>query len=91
MLRQCAWCGSVLGQAEPLEMHDITHGICIACSIRMLKEAALAARDQSRCTQTKNGLSTERRLVLHSRSPAASSIPNLFEREEVRICLKLPS
>jgi hypothetical protein len=32
MKRECAWCGAMLGQVEPLENNRTTHGICRPCS-----------------------------------------------------------
>jgi hypothetical protein len=35
MVRQCAWCGLLLGQCEPLDGAGVTHGICPACWSRL--------------------------------------------------------
>jgi hypothetical protein len=42
MTRQCAWCGSILGQAPPLENEATTHSICTPCAIDMLFSARSA-------------------------------------------------
>ena len=42
MVRQCAWCKELLGQLAPLEDRAVTHGICAACSARLLSEAQAA-------------------------------------------------
>src|SRR5262249_28584097 len=42
MARQCAWCKGLLGQPAPLEDRVVTHGICAACSARLLSEAQAA-------------------------------------------------
>jgi len=31
MIRMCAWCNTVLGEKEPLDDHNITHGMCKPC------------------------------------------------------------
>jgi hypothetical protein len=41
MTRMCAWCGNKLGQAAPLDDASVTHGICLTCSLRLLKTAGL--------------------------------------------------
>jgi len=38
MILICAWCGKELGEKEPLEDKDITHGICESCSDRIINE-----------------------------------------------------
>jgi hypothetical protein len=42
MKRECAWCGSTLGQVKPFESDRTTHGICHLCT-----EAVLARAEQS--------------------------------------------
>ena len=32
MILICAWCKNVLGEKEPLDNKDITHGICKPCA-----------------------------------------------------------
>ena len=41
MMRMCAWCGSKLGQAAPLEDVTVTHGICVTCSLQLLLRAGV--------------------------------------------------
>ncbi len=35
----CAWCERELGEKEPLEDKDTTHGMCFRCFLRMRREA----------------------------------------------------
>ena len=34
MIRSCAWCGREFGCKPPLEIREVTHGICKACEER---------------------------------------------------------
>jgi hypothetical protein len=43
MVRQCAWCREVIGQTAPLDDRAVTHGICPACSARVIDEARSAS------------------------------------------------
>lgn len=36
MIRQCAWCGSVMGRAAPFEDGAVTHSICPPCYALLL-------------------------------------------------------
>ena len=38
MILICAWCQKKLGEKEPLENKDHTHGICPACSTELKKK-----------------------------------------------------
>lgn len=48
MIRQCAWCGEVLGEKEPLEDKRITHTICDDCD-KKLREEDEADTDVYKC------------------------------------------
>jgi len=37
MIRQCAWCGNVIGQKPPIENRTVTHGMCPTCSRNFLQ------------------------------------------------------
>jgi hypothetical protein len=32
MVIVCAWCQRYMGSSEPLDSHEVSHGICAACS-----------------------------------------------------------
>lgn len=34
----CAWCEKELGEKEPLEDKDITHGMCFRCFLKIRRE-----------------------------------------------------
>jgi len=36
MIIKCAWCGKYMGEKEPLENKNITHGICLKCLKKQL-------------------------------------------------------
>lgn len=38
MIRSCAWCGREFGCKPPLEIREVTHGICKACEERFLAD-----------------------------------------------------
>jgi len=38
-LIRCAWCLKDLGEKEPLENPEISHGQCVECKRKMLLEA----------------------------------------------------
>ena len=38
MIRQCAWCLSLMGEVEPLKDISVTHGMCECCEEKMKKE-----------------------------------------------------
>jgi len=48
MLCQCAWCGAWMGQTEPLEISQITHGMCPACAEVLWREIEEAMTAQKR-------------------------------------------
>ena len=52
MIRQCAWCGAILGQTPPLEDKSTTHAVCIRCQCELLEqlEPRLRADDESHAT-----------------------------------------
>jgi hypothetical protein len=37
MIRQCAWCRSVIGQIMPLEDTRVTHGMCSLCYFNFMQ------------------------------------------------------
>lgn len=43
MLRQCAWCGCILGYTDAPDIAGTTHGMCLPCSVNVLHEAEQAA------------------------------------------------
>ena len=51
MRRKCGWCGVGMGRSEPLDDERLTHGICLACSERMLGVAG-SHRAAARLRQT---------------------------------------
>ncbi len=36
MIKQCAWCSRMLGEVEPLDNKETTHGICSECQKKLL-------------------------------------------------------
>lgn len=38
MIRQCAWCLKMMGEVEPLDIHDVTHGVCEECFEKQMKQ-----------------------------------------------------
>jgi len=45
MIRRCAWCDSMLGEAAPREIQTITHGICLPCAEAVLASAGAPSAD----------------------------------------------
>jgi hypothetical protein len=41
MTRQCAWCKKSLGEKAPMEDERITHGICLGCRQKLLRDAGV--------------------------------------------------
>lgn len=37
MIVVCSWCGEFIRGKEPLEVEDVTHGICEKCGAQQLK------------------------------------------------------
>lgn len=38
MIRVCSYCDKVFGEKEPLENRQETHGICLLCFPKVMKE-----------------------------------------------------
>lgn len=38
MIRLCAWCQVIMGQKEPLDDKQVTHGICPECQEELKEE-----------------------------------------------------
>ena len=39
MIRLCSWCQTIMGQKEPLDDKQVTHGICPECQEELAEEA----------------------------------------------------
>ena len=48
VIRQCAWCKKILGEIEPLDNHETTHGICEECADRLEREDVEEEQDGQR-------------------------------------------
>ena len=48
MIRQCAWCKKILGEIEPLDNHETTHGICEECADKLEREDVEEEQDGQR-------------------------------------------
>jgi hypothetical protein len=51
MLRQCAWCRMLLGEAKPVAEAPISHGICLSCADEFLSSLAWAEEGRERKQQ----------------------------------------
>ena len=47
MIRLCSWCQKIMGEKEPLDDRQVTHGICPECQVEIAEEAR-AVHEQMR-------------------------------------------
>ena len=48
VIRQCAWCKKILGEIDPLDNHETTHGICEECADKLEREDVEEEQDGQR-------------------------------------------
>ena len=52
MILICAWCKKNLGEKEPLDNLDVTHGICKPCADKLKAEFGMSAALDTEDVQT---------------------------------------